>query len=100
MCCIQDDCLTETDTRYCLGFFFQTDTRLQNRYSFAKQILVCALQPTALHHGTQIQGIRVQEVNHRDAKKLKNVDWPKAPNFNKAKKKEKELDADIGMLRN
>ena len=41
MFCIQDDYQTETDTRYCLEFLFQTDTRLPNRYSFAKQILVC-----------------------------------------------------------
>ena len=41
MCCIQDDCQTETDTRYCLELLFQTDTRLPNRYSFAKQIYVC-----------------------------------------------------------
>ena len=41
MCCIQDDCQTETDTMYCLGFLFQTDTRLPNRYSFAKHIYIC-----------------------------------------------------------
>ena len=40
-CCIQDNCQSETDTRYCLGSLVQTDTRFPNRYSIAKQILVC-----------------------------------------------------------
>ena len=27
MCWVQDNCYTETDTMYCLGCWFQTDTR-------------------------------------------------------------------------
>ena len=44
MCWVQDDCQTETYTRYCVRFLIlvcKTDTCLQNRYSFAKQVHVC-----------------------------------------------------------
>ena len=34
MCWVQDNCEKETDTMYCLEWWFQTDIRLSNRYLF------------------------------------------------------------------